>query len=147
VKTILQITVGLVLLLFVSCGSSRKDIKEPDPGALRYRSIAMEKYGPGAEFLFNEARTAVVCLKKSKPTPRLPQKRVGFIVFDLLSDSIVFEDNIPNGSVDWKDNFSVLVNITPGTEKAEDVTPQTIHGYIYDIRIRKARELNSAPIQ
>jgi len=139
--------VGLLLMLFIACGSSRKDIKEPDSRALRYRSTAVEKYGPGVEFLFNEARTAVVCLKKSKPTLLLPQQQVAFFVFDLLSDSIMYEQNIPNGSVEWKDNFSILVNITPGNEKAEDVTPPTRYGYIYDIRIRKTREINSSPIQ
>ena len=146
-NTILHITVGILLLLFVACGSSRMDIKEPDSGALRYRSTAVEKYGPGAEFLFNEARTAVVCLKKLKPTLQVPQQQVAFFVFDLASNTVMFEDIILNGSVQWKDDFSILVNITPGIEKGEDISPPTRHGYIYDIRIRKTRELNSTSVQ
>jgi hypothetical protein len=109
--------------------------------------MAAQMYGPAVEFLFNESKTAVVCFKKSKPTPLLPQRQVQYFVFDLVSDTMLYEDNIPNGSVEWKDNFSILVNITPGNEKTEDVTPPTVHGYIYDIRIRKARELNSEPVQ
>ena len=146
-RMVLHISAGLLFLLLACCGSSRKDLKEPESGIARYQAEAVQKYGQGAEFVFNDNKTVVVCLKKSKPSSQYPQQQVSFFVFDLSIDSTIFEDNIANGSVGWKDNFSVVVNITPGMEKGEDAFPPTRHGYIYDIRIRKTRELNSAPVQ
>ena len=129
-----------------SC-TSHHDVRQQQSPIARYQSLAREKYGDGVDFVPNAMKTAVLCLKMPKPTSLLPQHRVSFFLFDLASDTILYEDNIPNGSVEWKDEFTILVNITPGNEKAEDVSPPTRHGYIYDIRIRKTRELNSAPVQ
>lgn len=134
--------VGSVL----SC-TSHRDVRQQQPSIARYQVLAREKYGNGVEFTPNSTKTAVLCFKMSKPTPQLPQQQVAFFVFDLVSDTVMYEDNIPNGSVQWKDDFSIVVNITPGIEKGEDVSPPSRHGYIYDIRIRKTRELNSTPVQ
>ncbi len=130
----------------LSC-TSHRDVRQQQSSIARYQSLAQEKYGDGVEFVHNSTKTAVLCLKKSKPTLQVPQQQVAFFVFDLASDTVIFEDSIPNGSVQWKDDFSIVVNITPGIEKGEDVSPPARHGYIFDIRIRKTRELNSTPVQ
>ena len=60
----------------------------------------------------------------------------------------VFEDDVPNGSVSWKDDQSVIVETVPGIEeKKDDVSPPARHGYLVDIRTGKTRELKSAVVR
>ncbi|MCX6142866.1 MAG: hypothetical protein NTZ35_06575 [Ignavibacteriales bacterium] len=146
-KIVLHIFPSLLLLLLVSCGSSRNEFKGSDSGGTRYRALAAQEYGQAVEFLFNDAQTAVVCLKKSKPTAKDPQQQVSFFVFDLSIDSVIFEDEIPNGSVGWRDNFTVFVNTVPGNEKSDEASAGQKSGYLFDLRSRKTRSLDAATIQ
>jgi hypothetical protein len=146
-KIMLHISVGPLLLLFVSCGSSREDVRGPEFGAAHYQTLAAQKYGQGTEFLFNDTKTAVLCLKKSKPTAKNPQHQVSFFVFDLSIDSMIFEDEIANGSVSWKDHLTVLVNTVPGIVKSDEPLAGQKSGYIFDLRSRKTRSLDASSIQ
>ena len=146
-KMVLQISAGLLLLLFVSCGSSRKDLKEPESGFARYQAEAVQKYGQGAEFVFNDNKTAVLCVKKSKPSSQYPQQQVSFFVFDLSIDSTIFEDNISNGSVSWKDGFTILVSTVPGMVKSDEPSAGRKYGYIFDLRSRKTKSLDASSVE
>jgi hypothetical protein len=68
-------------------------------------------------------------------------------VFDLSIDSVIFEDEIPNGSVGWKDNLTVLVSTVPGNEKSDEASAGQKSGYLFDLRSRKTRSLDAATIQ
>jgi hypothetical protein len=146
-KIVQHVFSSLLLLLLVSCGSSRNEFKESESGGTLYRALAAQKYGQGVEFLSNDTKTAVVCLKKSKPTAKNPQQQVSFFVFDLSIDSVIFEDEIPNGSVGWKDNLTVLVSTVPGNEKSDEASAGQKSGYLFDLRSRKTRSLDAATIQ
>ena len=146
-KMVHQIPASLLLLLFVSCGSSRNDLKEPESGTARYRAMAVARYGQGAEFVFNGRKTAVVCLKKSKPSAKHPQQQVSFFVFDCSIDSTIFEDEIANGSVSWKDDFSVLVSVVPGIVKSDEISAGENSGYIFDLRSRKTKSFDASSVE
>jgi hypothetical protein len=130
----------------LSC-ASQSDVRQGQSSIPRFQSLAQAKWGDGAECAFNPTKTAVLCYKRSKPTLQIPQQQVVFFVFDVTTDTVIFEDNILNGSVQWRDDFSIVVSVTPGIEKSEVSSPPTRHGYIFDIRTRKTRELNSATIE
>jgi hypothetical protein len=146
-KMVLHISAGFLLLLLASCGSSRKDLKEPESGTARYQAEAVQKYGQGVEFVFNDGKTAVLCLKMSKPSAKNPQQQVSFFVFDLSIDSTIFEDNLANGSVSWKDNITVLVSTVPGIVKSDETSAGRKSGYIFDLRSRKTKSLDAANVQ
>jgi hypothetical protein len=146
-RMFIQILAGLLCLLPVSCGSSRTDLKQPEAQHTEYRAVALQKYGPGVEFVFNESKTAVLCLRKSKPTAKDPQQQVSFVVFDLAIDSVIFEDEIPNGSVGWKDSLTVLVGTVPGIVKSDEGLAGQKSGYVFDLRSRKTRNLDASSIQ
>jgi hypothetical protein len=133
-------------MLFASCGSSHTYLNEHGSAA-RYRAIAAEKYGKGVEYVFNDKVSAVLCLKKSKPSAESPQQQVSFFVFDLSIDSTIYEDNIGNGSVAWKDNFSILVSIVPGMVKIDDSSAMKKSGYIFDCRSRKTKSLEALSVE
>jgi hypothetical protein len=142
-----DILFSFLLLLFVSCGSNREDIRERKSELPRYHAMAAQMYGQAAEFLFNDEKRAVLCLKKPKPTAQNPQQQVSFFVFDLSADSLVFEDEIVDGSVSWKDNFTVLVIALPGNVKSDEASPGQRSGYIFDLRTRRTRSLDAPRIQ
>jgi hypothetical protein len=146
-KTVHQILTGLLSLLLVSCGSSRLDLKESESQPARYQAMAFQKYGRGTEFVFNESKTVVLCLTRSKPSAIHPQQQVSFFVFDLSSDTTIFEDEIVNGSVDWKDSFTLLVSTIPGMVKSEESSAGQMSGYIFDLRSRKKRSLDASGVQ
>jgi hypothetical protein len=147
IKLMLHISIGLLLSLFISCGSSRRDFRESESGVAHYQTLAAQMYGQGEEFSFNDARTAVLCLKKSKPTAKNPQQQVSFFVFDLAIDSVIFEDEIPNGAVGWKDDLTILVSTVPGTVKSDEGLAGQKSGYIFDLRSRTTRDLDPSSIQ
>jgi hypothetical protein len=63
------------------------------------------------------------------------------MVFDLSSSAPLFEDAIPDGSVAWKDDATIVVRTVPGIEKADPKPEERIPGYTYDIRTRKIKQL------
>jgi hypothetical protein len=146
-KTLLYISVGLSLAFLTSCGSAGKDLKEPNSRSARYRVLAAQNYGEGTEFVFNNGKTAVLCLKKSKPSASNPLQQVSFFVFDLSIDSTVFEDKIPDGSVSWKDSVTVLVHIMPGMVKDDEPSAGRKYGYLFDLRSRRTRSLDASSVE
>jgi hypothetical protein len=112
-----------------------------------YKSIAFQKYGQGVDFTRNASGTAMLCVKKSKPTQLQPQQQIAFFVYDMKAKDMLFEDSIPNGSVSWNDEFSIVVSIVPGTVRDDDKTPAPRPGYIYDLRSRKTRDLESVNVR
>jgi hypothetical protein len=137
--------VAFSLVMLVSCRSG--EIRKADRQGEPYRSLAVQKFGEVFETLPNTSGSAVLCVKASKPTQLQPQQQVAFFVYDLDTRSLLFEDSIPNGSVGWKDSVSVIVTLIPGTVKDEDKTPSARPGYIFDLRSRKTRELESADVR
>jgi hypothetical protein len=142
-----RISVGLLTVLIVACGSSRKELGDRNVEKGRYRAMSAQKYGSRVQFLFNESRTTVVCLKETKPSAQYPQHRVAFFVYDLSIDSTIFEDEIADGSVAWKDEFSILVSIVPGMVKSDDSPGAKKPGYIFDCRSRKTKGLDASIIE
>jgi hypothetical protein len=146
-KMVHQILIGLLSLLLVSCGSSRLDLKESESQPARYQAVAFQKYGRGAEVIFNESKTVVLCLKRSKLSAMYPQQHVSFFVFELSSDTTIFEDEIVNGSVGWKDSFNLLVSTLPGIVRSKETSAGQTSGYIFDLRSRKKRSLDASDVQ
>jgi hypothetical protein len=136
----------MVVASFLSCSSSRQ-FRYEDSSSLRYRTLGTEKYGKGVEYRSNSTKTAVLCVKESKTTLLVPQRRIAFFVFDVAADSILFEDDLANGSVGWDDEFSIIVKIIPGIEESEEKLPHRQLGYIFDLRSKKTRNLEGMIVQ
>ncbi len=135
----------LALAALLSC--STRDVKKTELQDGGYQSIAVQEFGQGVEFIQNASGSAVLCVKRSKPTQLNPQQQVAFLVYDLKTKNVLFEDSIPNGSVRWNDEFSIVVTIVPGTVRDDDKTPAQRPGYIYDLRSRKTRDLESVIVR
>jgi hypothetical protein len=140
-----QTLVSMSVALLVSC--SAREVEKGEIRGAGYESLAMQKYGQGVEFVQNMSGTTMLCVKKSKPTQLTPQHQIAFFVYDMKARNVLFEDSIPNGSVNWNDDFSIVVSIVPGTVRDDDKTPAPRPGYIYDVRTRKTRDLESVNVR
>ena len=133
------------LAALASCSSG--DVTKTELRDEEYKTIALQKFGQGVEFVQNASGSAVLCVKRSKPTQLNPQQQVAFLVYDLKAKGVLFEDSIPNGSVGWNDEFSIIVSIVPGTVRDDDKTPAPRPGYIYDLRSRKTRDIEGVNVR
>lgn len=139
------VIVTILLSVFISCSSN--EVRRLDSAAERYKILSTQKYGEAAEWIPNAAHTAVLCVKRSKATAQHPQHQVSYFIFDVASGRIVFEDDIPDGSVGWKDDQSVIVETVPGIEKIDEASPPPRRGYIIDVRTGKTRDIESAIVR
>ena len=133
------------LAFLISCSTG--DVTKTESRGEEYKSLAVQKYGQGVEFIQNASGTALLCVKRSKPTQLNPQQQIEFFVYDMKAKDVLFEDSIPNGTVGWNDEFSIVVSIVPGTVRDDDKTPAPRPGYIYDLRSRKTRDLESVIVR
>jgi hypothetical protein len=141
------ISAALAALLLIASACRSGEVVRTETARPAHEVLAIEKYGPGFESVYNRTKTAVLCVKRSKPTQLEPQQRVSFFVYDVNAGSIIFEDEIPNGSVLWNDESSVLVTVVPGTVKSEDQSSPSRPGYIYEVLLKKARGIDSVKVR
>lgn len=144
-KILHYISAMVSIVALLSCGTG--DVTKGEVQGEEYKSLAFQKYGQGADLIRNTSGTAVLCVKSSKPTQLQPQQQISFFVYDISTRTVLFEDNLPNGSVSWMDDVSVVVTVIPGTVKDDDKTPSARQGYIFDLRSRKTRDLESVNVR
>ena len=125
---------ALNCLFFIACSTSKMD-SQRSSNSQTYKSIAAGKYGKGIEYLFNEPKTYVVCLKRVKPTAQAPQNQTSFFIYDLEKEEIIFEESSIDAEVKWKSDTQVEVKITPGIISGDETEDDFI--YLYDVRSRK----------
>lgn len=137
---------GIVLVAGVLMSCSGREVERSTSIVERYQLLSLQRYGKDAECIMNPAQTAVLCMKHSKPTAQVPQRQVSFFLYDIAADKVTFEDNLPNGSVEWKDDRSVMVTIVPGIEKSDDQSPPRRHGYVVDVFTGKTKDMHDADV-
>jgi len=123
-----------VFLFWVSCHSTKTDAQKFF-NARNYGSLAVEKYGNDFEYFFNSPKTYVICLKRNKPTPQIPQYQISFFIYDLKKNEIIFEESSIDAEVEWRNDHQVQVKITPGIISGDETTDDFT--YVYDVTSRK----------
>lgn len=116
------------------CHTSKTDVQK-SVDSQDYKSIAIQKYGHNIEYILNSLKTHVICLKRNKPTPQIPQHQISFFIYDLEDKQIIFEESSIDAEVKWKNDHQVQVKITPGIVSGDE-TPEDFT-YIYDVRLGK----------
>lgn len=144
-KMLFAFAMGIMAL--IGCSSIKTDTKNsPDEAA--YKTTALKKFGPGAvEYVFNAPKTFVICMKAPKPTDLVPQHHCSFFVYDVANNTILHEDEFPNGTIVWKNDDQVQVTLIPGIIKDDDTVGNQVLGYLYDTRLKKKIDLSSGKIQ
>lgn len=124
----------LSLIVFISCGcasyrSSRTDIQTNEAEYL-LKKICFNKFGVESILEFSPKKTYVLCLKK-KDSDLNPMSITEFFVYNINSNSIVYEDLISGASLSWKSDFELWIKIQKGIITSPDDSGKDI--YIYDL--------------
>jgi len=151
----------IALFLFVACVSGRRDRisndfagtdnqethstgDHPADTATSLKKLATERFGSRVQYIPNESQTYVLCVGKPLATMGKifkPSRNIRFFVYQIETESIVFEDVVDATSVSWEDDSHVKVTITPGTIQSVEIQE---YGYRYDV-ISGTRESISSP--
>lgn len=125
----------MVFIIFLTACHTTKTDSQKSLTSQKYKAIAVEKYGNNIEYILNSPKTYVVCLKRNKPTPQIPQNQISFFIYDLDKEEIIFEDSSIDAKVEWKNDNQVLVKITPGIITGDESEDDFI--YVYDVKLRE----------
>ena len=129
-----SICVTTFLFFIIACHTTKTDVQE-SMDSQNYKTISLEKYGQNIEYLMNSSKTHVICLKRNKPTPQIPQSRISFFIYDIKKDEIIFEESFIDAEVRWKSEYQVEVKITPGIVSGDETAEDFI--YVYDVTLRR----------
>jgi hypothetical protein len=130
------ITLIALILFLTACHTAKTDAQKSTVSQ-EYKSIAVEKYGNNIEYVLNNSKTHVICLKQNKPTPQFPQNQISFFVYDLAKEEIILEESLIDGEVSWKNDREIQVKMTPGMLTTDEEYNKQLTGYIFDVKERK----------
>jgi len=129
----------IVFLLYFICSvfacSTSKSNTAKYLESKKYQKLAEEKYKNNIKYSFNQIKSYILCQKKYKPSPSMPQGSVSFFVYDLAKDKIIYEKSIDNGDVRWANDYQLQIKIVPGNISDEEDLKK--FNYLYDVKEQK----------
>ncbi len=125
----------MIAAIFLShcCSSTNTGSNQTD-----LENRAKEKFKSGYNIILNDEKDFAVCLKRFKTTPAMPSPPVSFFIYDLNNEKIIYESELANGNIKWKNNYQVEIETIPGTVTGYE-SPNEFRD-IYDVREKKFLE-------
>jgi hypothetical protein len=133
-----NISFFLLLLFFMnSCSTSKENSDKVQGNQPSFNDIAQEKFSTDYKTAFNTDSTYVIVyyFPRSKIKSQNPPLR--FFVYNTFSKEIIFQDNLSNGKVGWKNNYQFTVSTIPEIVKGNDDENIQMFGYTYDVISRR----------
>ena len=96
-----------------------------------YQRVAEERLGSGIAYTLNDDETMVLGKKTAHPLIPAMNNEVRFLVIDVKTDAILFEDRVVNGTVEWFGHTQLKVTAIPGI--VQNVPDQRENYYLYDL--------------
>lgn len=62
---------------------------------------------------------------------------LNFFVYNNSTKKVIFQDNLANGKIRWKNNYQFIVSTIPGIVKGNDAENVQMFGYTYDVISRR----------
>jgi hypothetical protein len=125
----------ITFLINACCGSKASSELKETPNS--YRKIAESKLGDNYRISFNSDSTYLIAYHSEKSTPQNVNPPLKFFIYSLNDNKIVFEENLPNGKIEWINDRQVKVSIIPGIVSEVKGKNKRAFGYIYDIKLKK----------
>ncbi len=120
-----------LLIILMACHTSR----ENKAAKMSVQTIAKEKFSGPVNFVENKNNLYTLCYNQQPSANLNPHQPLHFLLFDNQKNEIVFEDNLPNGSVKWIGKYQIKVEVIPGIVSIEQ--ENNAHFYIYDVQLKK----------
>lgn len=126
--------------LFLSNCASNSNSRQDKVGIKvigKYKSIAIEKLSTPTEYIFNSTKTIVICTDRSKNVASDPTQVLHFFVYDIEKDSVIYEDSVLGGKINWFSNSIIEIGRTPGIVSGKEGEEKSSNAYYYDIKLQK----------
>ncbi len=124
-------------ILLGGCASAKQD---PD-AAPAYKTLAQEKYGTSVAFTANADSTIMLCVHTPEPSPRMPTPILSYLVYDLETEAVLYEEEGVQGEIKWTDGQTLSVTQTPGIVTGNETSGTGKRGYTVDVRTGQKRKL------
>jgi len=119
--------------LVITC-ASRQISKNNQPSYVR---IATEKFLNDIIYVFNPAKSHVLCVKSSKSTQRFLYPPLVFFIYDIRNEKIVYGESLNNGSIKWVNDTQIEVSLIPGVVSGLEEIDKKARGFVYDLTTHK----------
>ena len=146
VKTFLTFFFVLTSCISSQPGAGVSSQEKKEPAVMtKYEMIAVEKFTDHIDYVFNETKTHVLCMKTNKATPKMPESTVTFFVYELQNEKIVFEESVADGSVHWITDRRLEIVQKTGTVSKNDPGRRLV--YLFDVDAGKKIEVPKNSIE
>lgn len=131
-KTISNIIL-IFFIFFIGCTSNEVAKKDSENGfsKSKFLKLANEKLGKGFKLFESPDNQFILCVSNSESN--MNQSTLKYFVFQTKNDSIIYEDKINGGSVEWYSNNELKVSEIPGIIQKNKVN---IAGYIINMKTK-----------
>jgi hypothetical protein len=124
--------------------STKKPVgTQVEPTPVPYKHIAEERLGEGVVYLPNENQTLVLCKKTEAPNAPALVNTLRFLVIDLKTAAIVYEDRQVNANVEWFTPTQLKISKILGIVQTNP-QPGT-SDYIYDLQKKQQLPTTTIP--
>lgn len=129
-----NIFIFISFFLFLNaCGSSKGEGEELHPGTPIYKKIAEEKFKDDYKVESNSDSTYLIIYYSPSNKLKSLNPPLKFFVYNTSAQKVIFQDNLANGNIKWKNNHQFIVTTIPEIVKGNGDVDSQNFGYTYDI--------------
>ena len=137
------VLVPVSLFILINACSSKEASGELLQNKPTYKKIAEEKFNKDYMVIFNNDSTYLIVYFFPKNVTKRLNPPLIFFVYDTNNKKVIFQDNLTNGEVKWKNNRQIEVSTIPEIVTGDDEKNKELFGYVYDVNTqRKLTEEN-----
>ena len=134
-KLIVIMKISLMTILIITVLFQCKNSEKATQTKMDYKTIASEKLGANVNYSFNEDNSLVLCYIETE-VPNKSGYGVSFLVIDINTNAIIYDDNIDKGTASWYSKTQLALFYTPGIMRQDQ--SRDYYTTIYDL-IKKTR--------
>lgn len=125
----------ITVLINACCTSTHTTKNNPDtPG---YKSIAESKLGSSYKIIFSPDSSYIAAYTAGKGSGNDLSSPLKFFIYDTNEEKTLFEENLPNGKVEWINKHQLKVSTEPGIVSGKEEKNSQMFGYIYDVKQKR----------
>jgi hypothetical protein len=126
----------LITILINACCTSTKtsQMNNNSPG---YKNIAGSKLGKDYRVIFSPDSSYIAACNSGKMSGNNISSPLKFFIYDLKNEKTLFEENLPNGKVEWINKHQLKVSTEPGIVSGKEDKNNKMFGYIYDVKQKR----------
>ncbi len=121
--------IALVPAVMASCSNAGRS----SAAHRKVNTLAAQKYGAPFDVISNPNNTFILCIKHEKET--IPLRPIRFFLYDVQEDSVIYEREVDNGTVEWLHPLQLSIKHIPGNVTGHE--PPDAFTEVYDIPLRK----------